>query len=296
MELKKGNIIKTSLGENTVVLEAEKDNAILFNGNQYVFASGIKENQEKGIIEWNSGKYANTFNEMSQIQMDNFEKIKETVENLSENHHEDYVKAVISEEKGIENINALNSLYENFMNDDGMNLLDENFDYVIEDLKEQGIELNNEEKTNIVSLVGNLTKDVEISEYESEYGVFKVANFSLVSKDKEGSKVFNNVAAYNNKINLVKEFKKGDFVKIYGEEKVSVDANGKEHTQLKLTNARMLKAKEINKEEKLDNSKYKFTENKLKNEKKSTLDMIKKFKTESLKSDNKEKSNKDIER
>lgn len=65
---------------------------------------------------------------------------------------------------------------------------------------------------------------------------------------------------------------------------------------MKLTNDRMLKAKEIKKEEKLDNIKYKFTENKLKKVKKSTLDMIKKFKTESLKSDNKEKSNKDIER
>ena len=118
----------------------------------------------------------------------------------------------------------------------------------------------------------------------------------MVSKDEEGNKIFNNVAAYNNKINLVKEFKKGDFVKIYGEEKVSVDANGKEHIQMKLTNARMLKEKEIKKEEKLDNIKYKFTENKLKKVKKSTLDMIKKFKTESLKSDNKEKSNKDIER
>ena len=39
-QLKKGDIIKTSLGDNTMVLDVKDSQAILFTGNQFVLASG----------------------------------------------------------------------------------------------------------------------------------------------------------------------------------------------------------------------------------------------------------------
>ena len=52
MSLKKGDIIKTALGEHTTVLDVKKDQAVLFTGEQFVIASGIKENKENDKFEW----------------------------------------------------------------------------------------------------------------------------------------------------------------------------------------------------------------------------------------------------
>ena len=47
--------------------------------------------------------------------------------------------AVISMEKGINDESALDKLYEAYMDNDSLNLLHEEFDYMIEDLREHGI-------------------------------------------------------------------------------------------------------------------------------------------------------------
>ena len=43
-----------------------------------------------------------------------------------------------------------------------------------------------------------------------------VANFSVVSKDDEGNKVYHNCSAYGKKSDIPKDFKQGDFVKLFG--------------------------------------------------------------------------------
>lgn len=42
MKLKTGDIIKTELSDNTMVLKVNDDQAILFTGQQFVIAFGIK--------------------------------------------------------------------------------------------------------------------------------------------------------------------------------------------------------------------------------------------------------------
>lgn len=44
------------------------------------------------------------------------------------------------------------------MNNDSMSLLDENFNYIIEDLREQGM-INEKQNDNLVNVVGNVVKD-----------------------------------------------------------------------------------------------------------------------------------------
>ena len=81
---------------------------------------------------------------------------------------------------------------------------------------------------------------------------FKVVNFSVLSKDDEGNKIYINCSAYGDKIDNPKDFKRGDFVKYFGEVRTSIDDNEKEHTNVRILSSRLLKAKKqmMNQEEK----------------------------------------------
>ena len=165
------------------------------------------------------------------------------------NNHKDFVKAIISMEKGINDESALDKLYDAYMDNDTVNLLHEEFDYMIEDLREQGqikdLPYVQEEKDNLVNIVGNIVEKVDIVERENKNGeTFKVANFSVVSKNDEGDKVYHNCSAYGEKSDIPKDFKQGDFVKLFGQIRTSVDDNGKEHTNIRVLSSKLLKAKE----------------------------------------------------
>lgn len=51
-------------------------------------------------------------------------------------NHRDFVKAIISIEKGINDEGALDKLYDAYMDNDSLNLLNEEFDHMIEELRE----------------------------------------------------------------------------------------------------------------------------------------------------------------
>ncbi len=71
-----------------------------------------------------------------------------------------------------------------------------------------------------------------------------MANFSVVSQDDEGNKVYHNCSAYGEKSDIPKDFKQGDFVKLFGQIRTSVDDNGKEHTNIRILFLKLLKEKE----------------------------------------------------
>lgn len=57
--ISKGDIIKTALSDNTIVLKVESDNALLFTGSQFVVAHGIQKESDglSSIISWIQGTY-----------------------------------------------------------------------------------------------------------------------------------------------------------------------------------------------------------------------------------------------
>ena len=57
------------------------------------------------------------------------------IEDIVNDNHRDFVKAIISIEKGINDESVLNKLYGAYMDNDSLNLLHEEFDYLIEDLR-----------------------------------------------------------------------------------------------------------------------------------------------------------------
>ncbi|HES4481323.1 TPA: DNA-binding protein [Streptococcus pyogenes] len=178
-----------------------------------------------------------------------YKTMRNQIEDMVNDNHKDFVKAIISVEKGINDESALDKLYDAYMDNDSLNLLHEEFDYMIEDLREQGqikdLPYVQEEKDNLVNIVGNIVGEVDVVERENKNGeAFKVANFSVVSKDDEGNKIYHNCSAYGEKSDIPKNFKQGDFVKLFGQIRTSIDDNGKEHSNIRILSSKLLKAKE----------------------------------------------------
>lgn len=274
MRLEKGDTIKTALSENTTVLDVKDNQAILFSGTQFVLATGIKENKESGKFEWDNGRYANDLKSISDMQNNNFETMKDTLSFLAEYNHSDFVKGIISLETGIENEDTLDVAYDNYMNDKIMGLVDEKFYHYIdeneieapdleseiqdkssvlsdeENVKEDNNTMSeksneNKEKANTVNINGNIASDIDIKNLTSKDGRdFTVASFAVAENDKEGNVKYTNCLAYNDKVSSVENLKKGDFVHVFGKEKITQGKDGKEYTSLKVYSAKLLKAKE----------------------------------------------------
>ena len=200
--------------------------------------------------------------------------------------HRDFVKAVINMEKGVNDESALDKLYDFYMENDSANLLNEEFDVMLEELREQGqvkdIPYIKKEKDELVDIVGNIAGKVDVVERENKKGEsFKVVNFSVVSNDSLGNKVYHNCSAYGEKGDIPKNFKQGDFVKIFGQVRISADDRGKEHRSINILSSKLLKAKEQTKEIAATSDKEKLNNGIMgreKTEKESVKDAIKKYK------------------
>lgn len=218
----------------------------------------------------------------------NYRQMRNTLEKMANENHEDYTKALISFEKGINDKDALDKLYTDYMENDSMSLLNDEFDYMIDELRENGQLKENvaiqEEDNDLVNVVGNIVGDVEVVERENKNGEpFKVANFSIVSNDENGDKFYTNCSAYGEKSDIPKEFKQGDFVKVFGQIRTSIDGNGKEYSNVRVLSSKLLKAKEQMKNQVED--------------KDSVLGAIKKYKAEELiKPSDKKETSKEAER
>lgn len=178
-----------------------------------------------------------------------YKDMRKEVENMINNNYSDFVKAVVGVELGINDEKGLDLIYKKYMEDDSAGLLNENFDYIVDELKEQGKIIDNQaelsENKNLVNIVGNILGEVEKAEIS--FGV-NVCNFAVVSRNYAGDKVYNNCSAYGNKAKDVENLKQGDFVKIFGEEKHYIDNNGKERKNIRVLSAKLLKSKDLNKE------------------------------------------------
>ena len=178
-----------------------------------------------------------------------YKDIRENLEEMMNDNYKDFIKALVSIEKGVNYEKALEEVYVLFMIKDTTGLLNDDFDYMIDDMKEQGKIVENtnelEEKDDLINLVVNIADEVENLERENANGKkFKVSNFSLVSKDDDRNKVYTNCSAYGDKTKDLENLKQGDFVKIFGQVKTSIDNNGKEHKNVHILSSKLLKAKE----------------------------------------------------
>ena len=66
-----------------------------------------------------------------------YRDIKRQLEELSNENYKDFIKALVSIEKGIEDENILDEVYDEYMDNDSFSLLSEDFDNILEEIKEQ---------------------------------------------------------------------------------------------------------------------------------------------------------------
>ena len=66
----------------------------------------------------------------------NYKVMRDRIKDMVTDSHRDFVKAIISIEKSIDDESALDKLYDAYMDKDSLNLLHEEFDYMIEKLRE----------------------------------------------------------------------------------------------------------------------------------------------------------------
>lgn len=65
-----------------------------------------------------------------------YKVMRDRIEDMVNDNHGDFVKTIISIEKGINDESALDRLYDAYMDNDSLNLLHEEFDDMIEKLRE----------------------------------------------------------------------------------------------------------------------------------------------------------------
>lgn len=64
-----------------------------------------------------------------------YKAMRDRIEDMVNDNYKDFFKAIISIEKGINDESVLDKLYDEYMDNDSLNLLHDEFDYMIEDLR-----------------------------------------------------------------------------------------------------------------------------------------------------------------
>lgn len=67
-----------------------------------------------------------------------YKTMRNQIEDMLNYNLKDFVKAIISMGKGINDESDLDKLYDAYMENDTVNILHEEFDYMIQDLREHG--------------------------------------------------------------------------------------------------------------------------------------------------------------
>lgn len=142
--LKQGDIIRTALSNNTVVLQVNRDSVLMMAGNQFILAQDVKKN-EYGTYQWVAGQYFRSLNEFMSKKVPrngarnerdlDFKEMREQIESLRENNYREFVKALVSLECNIDSEKALTQIFENFYhNTSDMELINPN---LMENLQEE---------------------------------------------------------------------------------------------------------------------------------------------------------------
>lgn len=155
--LEVGDKIKTALSDETIVLDIDKDNAILFDGRQFVEVYGLQS--VNGKFFWNHGNYSDSYPQKKDSQ------IIDTINKMIDEDYEGFVKALIKIETGIDNPDLLDELYDRFMHNDGVNLINDYFDELIYDLEDE-ITIGEEK---VMETEGKLNKDNELFEKMDDF-------------------------------------------------------------------------------------------------------------------------------
>ena len=181
-----------------------------------------------------------------------YKDIRENLQEIMNDNYKDFIKALVSIEKGVNDEKVLEEVYVLYMNNDTTGLLSDDFGYMIDDMKVQGMIVENvsdiEEKDNILNAIGHIVGEINYLERKNSNGnEFKMSNF-LINIGEEDSPDFINCFAYGEKSVNFKNLDEGDCIKVSGTIKTEISNEGKELKSLDIISSKLLqKAKQSNK-------------------------------------------------
>lgn len=129
--MNKGQVIKTSVSDKTIVIDYNKKDALLMTENQYIVAHNIYENN--GKYEWDVGNYSDNLTDAFLDLNKSFEDRKRLMFNISDDNYLDYVKSIIHVEYGNISEEGLNKILESYMDSDNIELLSDEIKEKIDD-------------------------------------------------------------------------------------------------------------------------------------------------------------------
>ncbi len=189
---------------------------------------------KKYINNYSKTRQTNKITEEKTMDLkEQFEDMKDILDDLMKTDYENFVKALISIEKDVDDINVLDNIYEEYMENDATGFLSEGIDDMIDEymdkdairdlddkeLEENDLEENkttDDKKRNIKSgknqddknINGYMATNVEIKKLKARDGkTFRAANFVVAQNDDMGNAHYTSCTAYNDKIDKVKDFK-----------------------------------------------------------------------------------------
>lgn len=135
-KVRKGDIVKIpSSTDETIVLEVEGDDALLFNGYQYIVAHNIERNEaEPDKVSWAYGGYYQEFSDVD-FGKRKGENFSGDIISLLEDNYKEVVKSLISMDLNIDDEEILDEMYCRFMDKDDMRLINDEFEEIEYDLE-----------------------------------------------------------------------------------------------------------------------------------------------------------------
>ncbi|KNZ42429.1 hypothetical protein [Acetobacterium bakii] len=127
-DLKKGDVVKSPGSDQTMVLDVQGSDALLFTGNQFIRAYGFL--MEDDLLGWNFGIYYSSFDQIPKNYENlDFQDIKQDLASMKQTNEREMIKALLVIENHFEGPELLDQIHERFENE-GFNLLNEGFDRV----------------------------------------------------------------------------------------------------------------------------------------------------------------------
>lgn len=141
LEIRRGDIITTSMRDEAIIVDYDGENALLIKDNMYLVAHNIYINN--GKYEWENERYTDSLKDAFLTYNSDFEKRIDLMRTMAEDDYGGYIKGLMAVEYGDIDAERLDKIVDNYMEDDGIYLLSDTLNDQIVKGFENGYESDN---------------------------------------------------------------------------------------------------------------------------------------------------------
>ena len=146
LEIRRGDIITTSMRDEAIVVDYDGENALLIKDNMYLVAHNIYKNN--GKYEWENERYTDSLKDAFLTYNSDLEKRVDLMRSMAEDDYGGYIKGIMTVEHGDIDAERLDKIVDNYMEDDGIYLLSDTLnDQIVKGFENSYESDNHSEKT-----------------------------------------------------------------------------------------------------------------------------------------------------